>query len=124
MQANVGHAVDYNVELKIDGLALSLIYENGRLVQGSTRGDGNIGEDVTKNVLTIASVPKTLKRPLSLEVRGECYMPKAAFAKLNARKEADGTRHLPTRVMLRPVRCDSSTLKSLPGVNWIRLFTR
>ena len=90
MQANVGHAVDYNVELKIDGLALSLIYENGRLVQGSTRGDGNIGEDVTKNVLTIASVPKTLKRPLSLEVRGECYMPKAAFAKLNARKEADG----------------------------------
>ena len=90
MQANVGHAVDYNVELKIDGLALSLIYENGRLVQGSTRGDGNVGEDVTKNVLTIASVPKTLKRPLSLEVRGECYMPKAAFAKLNARKEADG----------------------------------
>ena len=90
MQANVGHPVNYNVELKIDGLALSLIYEDGKLVQGSTRGDGNIGEDVTKNVLTIDSVPKTLKKPLSLEVRGECYMPKAAFAKLNARQETEG----------------------------------
>ena len=90
MQSNVGHPVDYNVELKIDGLALSLIYENGKLVQGSTRGDGNVGEDVTRNVLTIASVPKQLKQPLSLEVRGECYMPKAAFAKLNARQETEG----------------------------------
>lgn len=98
MQSNVGHPVDYNVELKIDGLALSLIYENGKLVQGSTRGDGNVGEDVTRNVLTIASVPKQLKQPLSLEVRGECYMPKAAFAKLNARQETEGGTPLPIHV--------------------------
>jgi DNA ligase (NAD+) len=82
--------LEYNVELKIDGLSLSLVYENGNLVQASTRGNGQIGEDVTKNVLTIADVPQQLARPLSLEVRGECYMPKAAFAKLNAAREQEG----------------------------------
>jgi DNA ligase (NAD+) len=82
--------LEYNVELKIDGLSLSLVYENGVLVQASTRGNGRIGEDVTKNVLTIADVPQHLARPLSLEVRGECYMPKAAFAKLNAAREQEG----------------------------------
>ncbi|MDO4855655.1 MAG: NAD-dependent DNA ligase LigA [Limosilactobacillus gorillae] len=81
---------DYNLELKIDGLSLSLVYENGKLVQGSTRGNGTIGEDVTENVKTIKSVPKKLSAPLSLEFRGECYMPKEAFVKLNAQREADG----------------------------------
>lgn len=81
---------EYNLELKIDGLSLSLVYENGKLVQGSTRGNGNIGEDVTENVKTIKSVPRELPEPLSVEFRGECYMPKESFAKLNAQREADG----------------------------------
>ncbi|RHW50241.1 DNA ligase [Bombilactobacillus bombi] len=86
----VGHPVDYNVELKIDGLALSLVYQQGQLVQGSTRGDGSIGEDVTNNVRTIKNIPQTLPEPLDLEVRGECFMPKAAFAKLNNQREQNG----------------------------------
>lgn len=82
--------LEYNLELKIDGLSLSLVYENGRLVQGSTRGNGTIGEDVTANVMTIKDVPHKLKEPLSIEFRGECYMPKDAFVKLNQQREADG----------------------------------
>ena len=81
---------EYNLELKIDGLSLSLVYENGRLVQGSTRGNGNIGEDVTANVMTIKSIPHQLSEPLSLEFRGECYMPKESFVKLNQEREAAG----------------------------------
>lgn len=91
-----GLAVDslaYNLELKIDGLSLSLVYEAGQLVQASTRGNGQIGEDVTANVKTIQDVPQTLPEPLSIEVRGECYMPKAAFLALNEKREAEG---LPT----------------------------
>lgn len=81
---------EYNLELKIDGLSLSLVYEDGRLVQGSTRGNGNIGEDVTANVMTIKSIPHQLPEPLSLEFRGECYMPKESFVKLNQEREAAG----------------------------------
>ena len=84
---------EYNLELKIDGLSLSLVYENGKLVQGSTRGNGVIGEDVTPNVMTIKSVPHELPEPLSIEFRGECYMPKKSFVKLNQQREAAG---LPT----------------------------
>lgn len=80
----------YNVELKIDGLALSVVYEDGKLVQASTRGDGLIGENVTENVKTIADVPKILPEPLSMEFRGECYMPKKAFADLNKKREQEG----------------------------------
>ncbi|MDO5646004.1 MAG: NAD-dependent DNA ligase LigA [Dermabacter sp.] len=79
-------------ELKIDGLAISLVYENGTLVRAVTRGDGRVGEDVTANVETIASVPRTLDTPTPpavLEVRGEVFLPTAAFAALNeARREA------------------------------------
>ena len=86
-------AATYCVELKIDGLAVSLRYEQGRLVQAATRGDGRIGEDVTANVSTIASVPKTLPKradlPTVLEVRGEVYLPIDAFERLRAAKELE-----------------------------------
>ena len=75
-------------ELKIDGLAISLIYEHGALVRAATRGDGTTGEDVTANVRTIRAVPAKLKQPISCEVRGEIYMPKSSFAALNAERAA------------------------------------
>ncbi|HJA23471.1 MAG TPA: NAD-dependent DNA ligase LigA [Candidatus Limosilactobacillus intestinavium] len=82
--------LEYDLELKIDGLSLSLVYENGRLVQASTRGNGVIGEDVTSNAMTIKDIPHQLPEPLSVEFRGECYMPKASFVKLNEEREANG----------------------------------
>ena len=82
--------LEYDLELKIDGLSLSLVYENGRLVQASTRGNGGIGEDVTANAMTIKDIPHQLPEPLSVEFRGECYMPKASFVKLNEEREANG----------------------------------
>ncbi|WP_203640765.1 NAD-dependent DNA ligase LigA [Levilactobacillus andaensis] len=90
LRSNVDDDFDYNCELKIDGLAISLRYENGEFVQGSTRGNGQIGEDITANLKTIKSIPQTLSRPLTIDVRGECYMPKAAFLALNERREAAG----------------------------------
>lgn len=87
---NTKDHLEFNLELKIDGLAVSMVYENGKFVQGSTRGNGTIGEDITKNLKMIKSVPQQLSEPLSIEVRGECYMPKEAFAKLNLQRETDG----------------------------------
>lgn len=75
---NTKDNLEFNLELKIDGLAVSMVYENGKFVQGSTRGNGTIGEDITKNLKMIKSVPQQLSEPLSVEVRGECYMPKEA----------------------------------------------
>jgi DNA ligase (NAD+) len=90
-----GEAVGYVCELKIDGFAISLTYENGRYVRAATRGDGRVGEDMTANVATIAAVPKTLDAenvPSLLEVRGEVYMPIAAFDALNKRQADAGDR--------------------------------
>ena len=80
----------YIAELKIDGLAIALRYERGRFVQGATRGDGTTGEDVTPNLRTIEAIPERLTEPVSLEVRGEVFMPKAEFARINAERELEG----------------------------------
>ena len=80
----------YSVEPKIDGLSVSLIYENGEFVKGATRGDGAVGEDVTLNLRTVQSIPLRLNEPLSLTVRGEVYMPRAVFDELNAKREERG----------------------------------
>src|SRR6202453_2337158 len=90
--------VDYVCELKLDGMSLALIYEDGKLVRGITRGDGSVGEDVTLNVRTVRSIPlsityEKLKKagiPLGFEVRGELLMPTAAFKKLNEERERSG----------------------------------
>lgn len=79
----VGDDVQYVVELKIDGLAVSLRYENGYFVQGATRGDGTTGEDITENLKTVRSIPLKLKSDVSFEVRGEVFMPGKSFEKLN-----------------------------------------
>ncbi len=80
----------YVAELKIDGLAVSLRYERGRFVQGATRGDGTTGEDVTANLRTVASLPERLSEPISLEARGEVFIPRAEFARINGEREAAG----------------------------------
>lgn len=89
---DAGIQPQYVVEIKIDGLSCSLEYENGQLVRASTRGDGEVGEDVTPNVRAIRSIPKTLKEgaPAYLEVRGEVYMPHRAFQKLCEEQELQG----------------------------------
>lgn len=81
---------EYVCELKIDGLSVSLNYENGKLLSAATRGDGVIGEDITENVKTIKTVPLTLKKPISIEVRGEIYMPKKVLKSLNEKRELEG----------------------------------
>jgi DNA ligase (NAD+) len=92
------HEVDYVCELKLDGMSLALIYENGKLLRGITRGDGSVGEDVTLNVRTVRSIPLSIPRerlkkarmPMDFEVRGELLMPTAAFKKLNEERERNG----------------------------------
>ncbi|WP_434577651.1 NAD-dependent DNA ligase LigA [Thermoanaerobacterium thermosaccharolyticum] len=89
VRSSVGD-VEYVVELKIDGLSVELIYENGIFTIGSTRGDGYVGENVTNNLKTIKSIPLRLKDNLNLIVRGEVFMPRASFEKLNEERELNG----------------------------------
>lgn len=103
--------VDYVCEPKMDGLAIELVYEGGRFVQGSTRGDGTIGEDVTANLRTLRNLPlelKTPKPPRLLEVRGEVFIRKADFVKMNQQREAAGE---PTFV--NPRNCAAGSLRQL-----------
>ncbi len=79
----------YSVEPKIDGLSVALTYEKGVFVKGATRGDGTVGEDVTQNLKTVFSIPMKLPQPLDICVRGEVYMPRAVFARINAAREAE-----------------------------------
>ena len=85
-----GFDPEYVCELKIDGLAISLIYEKGVLVKGVTRGDGRIGEDITNNVKTIKSIPLKLTRPIDIEVRGEIYIDKKEFERINKERAKQG----------------------------------
>ncbi|GAB3035857.1 NAD-dependent DNA ligase LigA [Parafrigoribacterium mesophilum] len=95
VEKSAGRRVDYLCELKIDGLAINLRYENGRLVTAATRGDGVVGEDVTENIAFIPSIPRRLRgsgHPPLVEVRGEVFFPVAAFESLNARQAEAGDR--------------------------------
>ncbi|ALS74690.1 DNA ligase (NAD(+)) LigA [Planococcus rifietoensis] len=90
VRGGAGDSVEYVCELKIDGLAVSLHYENGKFVRGLTRGDGRVGEDITVNLRTVRSIPLKLKEPVSIEVRGEVFMPKKSFHALNEDREERG----------------------------------
>ncbi|TYB92319.1 MAG: NAD-dependent DNA ligase LigA [Kosmotoga sp.] len=83
--------VDYMCELKIDGLSISLTYENGILVTGATRGDGYVGEDVTENIKTIKTIPLKVFKDISVEVRGEVYLPRDEFKKINEERQKNGS---------------------------------
>jgi DNA ligase (NAD+) len=104
-------ALEYSAETKLDGMAISLLYQDGRLVRGATRGDGQTGEDISHNVRTIDSVPLRLRGrgyPATLEVRGEVYMPTAGFAALNARLAEEGA-----KTFVNPRNAAAGTLRQL-----------
>lgn len=83
-------SVSYVCELKIDGLSISLTYENGVLVTGATRGDGSVGEDITENLKRVKDIPLVLPEPVNITVRGECYMPRASFDRVNQIRQENG----------------------------------
>ena len=83
-------SISYVCELKIDGLSISLTYENGVLVTGVTRGDGSVGEDITENLKRVKDIPLVLPEPVNITVRGECYMPRASFDRVNQIRQENG----------------------------------
>ncbi|ERK49727.1 NAD-dependent DNA ligase LigA [Leptotrichia sp. oral taxon 879] len=100
--------LEYILELKLDGLSISLIYENGVLVQAVTRGDGQVGEDVTENIMEITTIPKKLKKNISLEVRGEIILPISSFNRINQEREDEGE-----DVFANPRNAASGTIRQL-----------
>lgn len=105
---NNSKELEYILELKLDGLSISLIYENGVLVQAVTRGDGQVGEDVTENIREIPTVPKKLKENISLEVRGEIILPISSFNRINQEREDEGE-----DVFANPRNAASGTIRQL-----------
>ena len=83
-------SISYVCELKIDGLSISLTYEKGVLVTGATRGDGSVGEDITENLKRVKDIPLVLPEPINITVRGECYMPRASFDRVNQIRQENG----------------------------------
>lgn len=105
---NNSKELEYILELKLDGLSISLIYENGMLVQAVTRGDGQVGEDVTENIREIPTIPKKLKENVSLEVRGEIILPISSFNRINQEREDEGE-----DVFANPRNAASGTIRQL-----------
>lgn len=105
---NHSQELEYILELKLDGLSISLIYENGVLVQAVTRGDGQVGEDVTENIMEITTIPKKLKENISLEVRGEIILPISSFNRINQEREDEGE-----DVFANPRNAASGTIRQL-----------
>ncbi len=108
---NIGDQIEFACEPKLDGIAVSLLYENGLLVRGATRGDGTTGEDITQNVKTVRSIPLQLMGsdfPARLEVRGEIYMPKSSFEALNANARETGD-----KVFVNPRNAAAGSLRQL-----------
>ena len=105
---NNSKELEYILELKLDGLSISLIYENGELVQAVTRGDGQVGEDVTENIKEISTVPKKLKENVLLEVRGEIILPISSFNRINQEREDEGE-----DVFANPRNAASGTIRQL-----------
>lgn len=105
---NNSKELEYILELKLDGLSISLIYKNGMLVQAVTRGDGQVGEDVTENIREIPTIPKKLKENISLEVRGEIILPISSFNRINQEREDEGE-----DVFANPRNAASGTIRQL-----------
>jgi len=105
---NNSKELEYILELKLDGLSISLIYENGMLVQAVTRGDGQVGEDVTENIREIPTIPKKLKENVTLEVRGEIILPISSFNRINQEREDEGE-----DVFANPRNAASGTIRQL-----------
>lgn len=109
VKENINNEVlDFALELKLDGLSISVFYEEGKLKQAVTRGDGEIGEDVTENILTISSIPKELNEKIDIEIRGEVVMPLSSFKKLNEERMKNGE-----EIFANPRNAASGTLRQL-----------
>lgn len=108
IKKTIDKEIDYVLELKLDGLSISVIYENGRLVKGVTRGDGQIGEDVTENIMEIVSIPHFLKENIDLEVRGEIVLPLSKFEEINRKRIEKGE-----EIFANPRNAASGTIRQL-----------